>query len=91
VANLLGTRPETVSLGVDIVRYGKRDYGRTQQIGAALAFLEFDGLVAPSARWPCDNLMIFSANHKLTERLDVIDAEEVEWRSWAKENAFLAE
>jgi RES domain-containing protein len=47
-------------LDVDMARYGERDYSRTQSIGAALAFLGLDGLIAPSARWSCDNLMIFT-------------------------------
>jgi RES domain len=70
--------------GVDMQRFGERDYARTQQIGAAIAFLELDGLIAPSARWTCDNLIIFTANHSLNERLDVIDHEEIEWQEWAK-------
>ncbi|MGD9656699.1 MAG: RES family NAD+ phosphorylase [Methylocystis sp.] len=74
---------------VDMDRFGERDYARTQQIGAAIAFLELDGLIAPSARWPCDNLMIFSANHSLNERLDVIDYEEFVWREWAEANGFM--
>jgi hypothetical protein len=77
------------TLGVDMRRYGERDYRRTQEICAALTFLELDGLIAPSARWSCDNLMIFTANHTMNERLEVIDTEEIEWRSWAKAHAFL--
>ncbi len=84
---LANTRLE--ALGVDMARYGERDYSRTQEIGAALAFLELDGLIAPSARWSCHNLMIFTANHALNERLEVIDTEEIEWRSWAKAQGFL--
>jgi hypothetical protein len=76
-------------LDVDMARYGERDYTRTQSIGAALAFLGFDGLIAPSARWPCDNLMIFTENHSLNSRLEIIDAEEVEWQIWAKANGLL--
>ena len=79
-----------VALGVDMAGYGKRDYRRTQNIGTALAFLELDGLIAPSARWPCDNLMIFTDNHKLDEKLEVLAGEEVEWRAWAIANGFLA-
>src|SRR5271166_140740 len=37
------------ALAVDMTRYGERDYRRTQRIGAALAFLGLDGLIAPSA------------------------------------------
>jgi hypothetical protein len=77
-------RAELVELGVDMAHYGERDYRRTQDIGAALAFLEVDGLISPSARWPCDNLTIFTANH-LGGRLELMDSETVDWRAWAKE------
>jgi RES domain len=78
-------------LGVDMARYGERDYPLTQSIGAALAFLGLDGLVAPSARWPCDNLMIYQSNHMLlTERLEVIEEEQVDWGTWARTHGLLA-
>ena len=74
-----------------MARYGVRDYGWTQSIGAALAFLGLDGLIAPSARWRCDNLMIYQTNHLLTERLEVIQEEQVDWRAWARANGFIGE
>jgi len=78
-------------LGVDMARYGERDYARTQDIGAALAFLGLDGLIAPSARWPCDNLMIYQTNYQfLTERLEMIEEEQVDWGAWARANGMLA-
>jgi hypothetical protein len=77
-------------LGVDLVRYGERDYGATQTIGAALAFLGFDGLIAPSARWNCSNLTIFTSNSHHSERFELIDFETVDWRAWAREKDFLA-
>jgi RES domain-containing protein len=76
-------------LGVDMTQYGVRDYRLTQNIGAALAFLGLDGLIAPSARWACDNLMVYTANHPLTERLELIDAEAVDWGLWARTHGFL--
>ncbi len=82
-------RTDLVNLGVDIDHYGARDYVRTQEIGSTLAWLGLDGLIAPSARWPCENLMIFTDNHALTERLDSIDEEFVEWRAWAEKNGFI--
>ncbi len=82
-------RANLESLGVDWTRYGERDYDRTQEIGAALAFLDLDGLVAPSARWPCDNFMIFTENHALSERLEPVDEELVEWQAWARANGIL--
>lgn len=77
-------------LGVDMARYGERDYKRTQEIGAVLAFLGLDGLIAPSARWQCDNLMIYQTNYQLlTERLEVIEEELVDWGAWALLNGFM--
>jgi len=84
-------RGDLAALGVDMARFGERDYGRTQEIGAALVFLEFDGLIAPSARWPCNNLMIFGGNHALTEKFEAVDEELVEWREWAQTHGILAE
>ena len=78
------------ALGIDAERYGERDYGRTQEIGAAFAFLEFDGLIVPSARWNCDNLVLFTGNHALSETLEVRDIEEVEWRQWAQQNSIIS-
>lgn len=78
------------TVGVDMTRYGERDYIFTQSIGAALAFLGLDGLIAPSARWPCDNLMIFRTTHRVpVERLEVVGAEEVDWGAWARSNGLL--
>lgn len=83
-------RADLPSLGVDLARYGERDYARTQQIGAALVFLGLDGLIAPSARWPCDNLMVFTENHDLTERLEPVGDEQLEWRAWAAAHGLIS-
>ena len=84
-------RADLGSLGVDLARYGERDYDRTQKIGTALVFLGLDGLIAPSARWSCDNLMVFGDNHALTEKLEAVDEEQVEWRGWAQTHGILSE
>ena len=76
-------------LGVDLARYGERDYKRTQEIGAAIEFLGLDGLIAASARWPCDNLMIFTANHDLNERLEALSFADIEWQDWARTHGFI--
>ena len=81
-------RIDLESLGVDMGHYGVRDYARTQEIGAAAASLGIDGLIAPSARWACDNLMIFTDNLDARERLEVVGSEEVEWRGWARAHGF---
>ncbi len=90
VRTLRLARAGLADFGIDLGRYGERDYAQTQRIGAALAFLGFDGLIAPSARWTCDNLMIFAENHALSERLEPVSEEEIEWREWAQENGFIS-
>ena len=77
-------------LGVDQATYPERGYARpgqappsrSQEVGAALAFLGFDGLIAPSARWPGDNFMLFGDNHGLDCELEAVEREEVDWRIW---------
>lgn len=82
-------RADLSELGVDPAKYGERNYSRTQEIGAAINFLEFDGLIAMSARWNCDNLMIFTENHSVNEKLEVRAEEQVDWQIWAREAGFL--
>jgi RES domain-containing protein len=80
---------ELKALAVDLTRYGQRDYGRTQQIGAALSFLGVDGLIAPSARWKCDNLVVFQDNHNMIEGIKVRKHEKLDWRVWAQANGIV--
>lgn len=73
-------------LGIDIERYRERSYAamgetppsRTQEIGAALSFLGIDGLIVPSARWDCSNLILFD---NLDNGVDLQNdgSEEVDW------------
>ena len=79
-------RADLVSLGVDWDDYHSVGYNRTQEIGAAIAFLECDGLLAPSARWPCDNLMLFMSNHALADKLELESSEPVNWVAWLDAN-----
>jgi RES domain-containing protein len=68
-------------LGVSGEAYTGLAYGRTQEIGDAAAFLGFDGIIAPSARWPCQNLVIFTDRFGLDD-LHVIESEPVDWKVW---------
>ena len=72
------------ALKVDIARYSELDFPQTQAIGDAAHFLGFDGLIVPSARWDCQNLVIF------TDRVDPKDdwvvgaGDPVDWKAWRK-------
>ncbi len=53
-------------VGLDTARYGQlsynekhAEYPRSQDIGEAAHFLDFDGLVVPSARHDCLNVIVF--------------------------------
>jgi RES domain-containing protein len=73
------------ALGVEVSRFKERDYLKTQAIADAAHFLDFEGLIVPSARWNCSNLVIFSdrivpdaISHKESE-MDPID-----WTAWRR-------
>jgi len=71
-----------VPLAVDLSRWQGFDYAATQAIAAAARFLEFDGLIVPSARAACANLVIFLDNLGDDCRLHVRNSQSVEWSSW---------
>lgn len=77
------------SLGVDSAEYSSLNYQRTQLIGAEVSFLGFDGLLVTSARWNCENLVLFMDNHHLENDLRLLESEEVDWKPWAIQHGFL--
>lgn len=76
-------------LGVAVASYEALNYQRTQEIGGAVGFLGYDGLMVPSARWECENLVLMMDNHALTNRLETVATEEVDWTAWARSNGFI--
>ena len=70
-------------LGVDPARYGTFDYEATQAIAAAAHFLEFDGLLVPSARHASGNLVIFMDRIGVSS-LEVVASEDVNWAEWRR-------
>ncbi len=73
------------ALGVEDSRYREMLYDRTQEIGAAAAFLGFDGLIVPSARWPCQNIVLFLDAINL-EEVRTVASEPVDWQAWRRVN-----
>lgn len=72
-------------LGVDAARFQGFDYAATQAIAAAAHFLEFDGLLVPSARADCRNLVLFLDRAAEGNRLEVLASEAVDWAAWRKQ------
>ncbi|HEY5412211.1 MAG TPA: RES family NAD+ phosphorylase [Caulobacteraceae bacterium] len=75
---------EAEALGVDKTRYGELAYERTQAIGDAAYFLGFDGLMVPSARWGCQNLILFT-DQLFPEDLAIEESTTVDWAAWRSE------
>ncbi len=74
------------NLGVDVRRCANFDYSATQAIAAAAFFLDFDGLIVPSARSTELNLVIFTEKLDVGERLKVEASEPVDWAAWRSQH-----
>lgn len=73
-------------LDVDSDTYEQRRYERTQEIADAAFFLGFDGLIAPSARWRCDNLALFTTNSAPEDiEIAVEPGERIDWPVWRRD------
>ena len=79
-------RADLAALGVPQSEYGGVNLPRTQVIGAAVEFLGCDGLIAPCARWPCDNLILFPDRMGANATLELDASEAVDWIAWATAN-----
>lgn len=66
-------------LGVNQTDYQNRDYSRTQEIADALNYLGCDGLIVPSARHDCKNLIIFTQNLDRGCIIDEIRSRDFQW------------
>ena len=77
--NLEAMRP----LGVDPARYREILYEATQAIGDAAYFLGFDSIIAPNARWSCNNLILFTDRIAPAD-LEVVEFSKVNFDQWRK-------
>jgi hypothetical protein len=83
-------RADLEALGLPDSAYGGVNLPRTQEIGAAVEFLGCDGLIAPCARWSCDNLMLFPDRMGVDANLEIIHSEAVDWVAWATAHGLVA-
>ena len=68
-------------LGVDQVNYTDRDYSRTREISDALNYLGCEGLIIPSARYDCKNLVVYMQN---LNKDCIVEEEESKVFSWSR-------
>jgi RES domain-containing protein len=79
-------------LGVATEAYRERHYRKTQAIADAAYFLGFEGLLVPSARWPCSNAVFFTdriAPDALS--LEGNEADAIDWAAWRRDQRRTAE
>ena len=92
----LPTLSDLASIALDTSRYGQlsylertQEYPRTQEIAEVAHFLDCDGLVVPSARWACANLILF-CDRLGPGAVDVVkDHGVIDWAEWRKANKVL--
>ena len=81
------------SLGVNMARYGQLayhertgEYPRTQEVAEVAYFLDHQGIIVPSARWDCNNAVLF-CDHVRPGAIEV-DNEHglIDWNAWIAEN-----
>jgi len=82
-------RVDIEALGVPEIEYQGISPARTQAIGAAVEFIGCDGLIAPSARWPCNNLVLFPDRLGTDASLELVSTETIDWVAWGTANKLL--
>jgi hypothetical protein len=69
-------------LGVTEELLGAMDLIPCQRVGGAVAALGFDGLLAPSARHPGTNLVIFPANRSSGYWFEIVEEQVIDPGAW---------
>lgn len=70
------------SLGVDDPLASRVDNDRSQAVGEAAYMMDYQGLIVPSARWDCSNLLLFIDRFDLNEHIELLDVSDVNWPAW---------
>jgi RES domain-containing protein len=76
--------------GIEDPLASQLDYSKSQAIGAAAHFLEFQGMLVPSARWPCQNFVLFLDRLDLNRALAAEEQRDINWPAWRTKVAALS-
>lgn len=82
---VLADMAQLADLGVEAARYKEMLYGRTAKIADAAAFMGFDGLIAPSARWAAQTIVLFLDGFDLGN-IEQVTQSSIDWQAWRKHN-----
>jgi len=78
---------ELVRLGIEDPYAPRLESKRSQEIGEAAYLMGFEGIVVPSARWACKNLVLFTDRIKLIENIELIESKDVNWPAWKEKSS----
>ena len=74
------------AFGIPAADWRERRYERSQAIAETARFLGFDGLIVPSARWPCMNVVLFTdQSPPPAVALAASEDSAVDWSAWRRE------
>lgn len=74
-----------VQLGLEEPLASRCDYSKSQAISGAARFLEFQGMLVPSARWSCSNLVIFMDQIDINTAISIGSNELINWPAWKEQ------
>lgn len=69
-------------IGIKDPQANRLDYEISQAIGDAAHMLDYAGLIVPSARWNCFNLVLFLDQIDMNEQIEVLSSSEINWPAW---------
>ena len=69
-------------LGVDLKNTSVGNYDATHAISSAAHFLEFQGIIVPSVRFDCDNLVVFLDQIDINEAIIAMNCKPINWPAW---------
>lgn len=73
---------QLTALRIDEPLASRIDIQRSQDIGEAAYMMDYQGLIVPSARWDCNNLVLFIERIDLNTQIALIEFSEVNWPAW---------
>jgi len=82
---ILASMVDLVALGVEQTKYSSLLYSRTQEIADAASFMGFDGIISPSARFDCENVVLFLDSFNLNH-VETVAETSIDWDDWRNKN-----
>ena len=70
------------TLGIEDPKANRINYSQSQAISSAARFLEYQGILVPSARWDCMNLVLYLDQLDINASITIKEHEPINWPAW---------